>query len=189
MAMRIILDCETLPPSKDKHKQIPIERFRQWTDEDFRALALDARLGRLLCIGLNIAQDGQTIAHGVLGRDRAIGQFHLDEARTLRAFWKLVKDFDQRRDLLTGFSLLDFDLVFICQHFIIEQGKPIINIFFARYCSQLVYDLMWEFSKWRYYHKLDEPEKILKLESSKQNGIDGGKAYDLIPCRSPPRNS
>ena len=178
MAMRIFLDCETLPPDKENSGLLTIERFAQYTDEEFRQLALDARHGRLLCIGLVIEQGNETVVNGVLGRDRATGQFHLDEARTLRAFWKLIKDFDQRKDLLIGFNLLDFDLAFICQRSIINRVKPSINICFARYRSQPVYDLMWEFSKWRYRHKLDDLAKILGLESSKQNGIDGGKVYD-----------
>ena len=180
MAMRIYLDCETLPPDKDNHDLPAIERFAQYTDEEFRQLALDARHGRLLCIGLIIEQDDQITVHGVLGRDRTTGRFHLDEERTLRAFWKIVKDFDQRRDLLIGFNLLDFDLVFLCQRSIIKQVKPSINICFTRYRSQPVYDLMWEFSKWRYRHKLDDLAKILGLESSKQNGLDGSKVYDYF---------
>jgi hypothetical protein len=180
MAMRIYLDCETLPPDRDNRDPLPIERFAQYTDEEFRQLALDARHGRLLCIGLIIEQDGKTTVHGVLGRDRTTGQFHLDERRTLRAFWKLVRDFDQRRDILIGFNLLDFDLVFLCQRSIIKQVKPSINVCFARYRSQPVYDLMWEFSKWRYRHKLDDLAKVLGLESSKQDRLDGSKVYDYF---------
>ncbi|HKG96348.1 MAG TPA: hypothetical protein VKA97_00940 [Pyrinomonadaceae bacterium] len=34
--------------------------------------------------------------------------FHLDEARTLRAFWKLLKGFNVRHDQIIGHNLFDF---------------------------------------------------------------------------------
>ena len=39
---------------------------------------------------------------------------------------------------------------------------------------------MWEFTHWRHRLKLDELAKILGMESSKQDGIDGSAVYDLF---------
>jgi hypothetical protein len=65
--------------------------------------------------------------------DPATRSFHLDEARTLKAFWRLLADFDVRYDLLCGFNLMDFDLVFIHQRSIINRIKPTIQISFKRF--------------------------------------------------------
>jgi hypothetical protein len=133
-----------------------------------------------LCIGLIIERDGEIITRGVLGRDRSTGRFHLDEARILRAFWKLIRDFDDRRDLLIGFNLLDFDLHFICTRSVVRRVRPSINVCFARYRQRPIYDVMWEFCHWRHRISLDELAKILGLRSSKQDGVNGGRVYDLF---------
>jgi hypothetical protein len=178
MVTKVFLDAETLPPDESD----PLQGYESGsrTEEEFRQLALNPQYGRLLCLGLIIERDGEVVTHGVLGRDRATGRFHLDEARILRAFWKLVKDFDERRDLLIGFNLLDFDLHFICTRSVIKQIRPSINICFARYRSRPVFDVMWEFCHWRHRISLDELAKILELRSSKQDGVNGGRVYDLF---------
>jgi hypothetical protein len=178
MVRRIFLDVETLPP--DRGDRIVHAHAAQSADEEFLKLALNAEHGRLLCIGLIVEQDGEIKHRGILGRSRVNNQFHLDEARTLRGFWKLLRDFDQRRDILVGFNLLDFDLHFISTRSVINRVKPSINICFARFRSQPVYDVMWEFTHWRYRIKLDDVAKVLGLESSKQDGIDGSTIYDLF---------
>jgi hypothetical protein len=67
------------------------------SDEEFRRLALDGDFGCVLTIGLLIEHDEQVIHRGLLGRERQTMMFHLDEARTLRAFWKLLKGFTPPR--------------------------------------------------------------------------------------------
>lgn len=178
MATKIFLDAETLPP--DESDPLPGCESVSRTDEEFRQLALKPEFGRILCIGLIVERDGEVVTRGVLGRDRVTGRFHLDEARILRAFWKLVRDFDDRRDLLVGFNLLDFDLHFIYTRSVIRQVKPSINICFARYRQHPVYDVMWEFCHWRHRISLDELAKVLGLRSSKQGGVNGGRVYDLF---------
>lgn len=176
--LRIYLDLETLPPDRDD--QSVSEKVANCTEDEYRHLALDGDYGRILCIGLIVERDDLVIQHGVLGRERSSGKFHLDEARTLRAFWKLLQDFNPRRDLLIGFNLLDFDLHFLCTRSVIKQVRPSYNVCFARFRSSPVYDVMWEFTHWRQRIKLDELAKILGLESSKQDGIDGSMIYDLF---------
>lgn len=178
MATKVYLDAETLPP--DQPNPLCGNESVSCAEEEYRQLALNPQYGRLLCIGLIIERDGEVVTRGVLGRDRATGRFHLDEARILRAFWKLVRDFDDRHDLLIGFNLLDFDLHFICTRSVIKQVKPSINVCFARFRSRPVYDVMWEFCHWRHRISLDELAKILGLRSSKQDGVNGGRIYDLF---------
>ena len=173
---RVFLDIETLPPEKDD--PLISDRIEQLPDEDFRKLALDGEYGRLLCIGLVIEQNGQIVHRGTLGRDRETRRFHLDEARTLRCFWKLIQDFNPQRDLFIGHNILDFDLHFLCQRSVIKQVKPSIEVCFRRYSSHPVYDVMWEFEHWRRRISLDELAKVLGLKSSKQNGLNGNGVYD-----------
>jgi hypothetical protein len=176
--MRIFLDIETLPPAKDD--PLISDRVAALSDEDFRKLALDGEYGRVLCIGVVIEHDGQIIHRGTLGRDRESRRFHLDEARTLRCFWKLIHDFNSQRDLFIGHNILDFDLHFLCQRSIIRRVKPSIEVCFKRYCSHPVYDVMWEFEHWKRRISLDELAKILGLKSSKENGINGSHVFDFF---------
>jgi predicted PolB exonuclease-like 3'-5' exonuclease len=39
---------------------------------------------------------------------------------------------------------------------------------------------MWSFTHWRHRIKLDEVARVLGLASSKENGMDGGKVYELF---------
>lgn len=178
MVMRVFLDAETLPPESDD--PLVREKYPDCTDEEFRALALNPEYGRLLCIGLIVERDGTVIHRGVLGRDRATKQFHLDEGRILRAFWKLLADFDPRRDLLIGFNVLDFDLHFLCVRSVIKRVRPSFNVCFARFRDHPVYDVMWEFCHWRHRISLDELARVMGLKSSKQDGVSGGQVYDLF---------
>jgi len=178
MVMRVFLDAETLPPERDDH--LVREKYPDCTDEEYRGLALNPEYGRLLCVGLIVEIGGKIIHRGVLGRDRATKLFHLDEARTLRALWKLLAPFDQRRDLLIGFNVLDFDLHYICTRSVIKKVRPSIDVCFARYRSRPVFDVMWEFTHWRKKISLNDVAEILGLESSKRDGVNGSKVYDLF---------
>lgn len=178
MAKRIFLDTETIPP--DKSGSLIRDKIQHYTEEEYRKLALDPEYGRLLCIGLIVEQNDQIIHRGTLGRDRKSKLFHLDEARTLQAFWKLVQGFDPYKDTLIGWNILDFDLHFLCMRSVICKVKPSIDICFARFRSSPIYDVMWEFEHWRRRISLDEAAKILGLRSSKQDGVDGSKVYDLF---------
>jgi hypothetical protein len=178
MTKRIFLDIETLPP--DKSDPLVRDKIQHCSEEEYRKLALAPEYGRLLCIGLIVEQNGQIIHRGTLGRDRYSMLLHLDEARTLRAFWNLLKGFDPYKDLLIGWNVLDFDLHFLCMRSVIREVKPSIDVCFARFRDRPVTDLMWEFEHWRRRLSLDEAAKILGLQTSKTDGIDGSKVYDLF---------
>lgn len=176
MVMRVFLDIETLPPERDEARETPASADEQ----TYRDLALSGDWGRVLTIGLIIEKDGREIHRGLLGRERQTMMFHLDEARTLRAFWRLLKGFNPRRDLIVGHNIYDFDLLFLYKRSVIQRVRPTVVLSFARYRSQPIFDTMHEWEKWKWsrkYVSLDELAGILGLESSKQ-GIDGSKVYD-----------
>lgn len=195
MAKKIFLDIETLPPTEEARARIAhrVEREQEseetplqgqaltkLIDDRFRDLALRAEHGRLLAIGIIVEDDNRIIQHGVLGRDRASMLFHTDEARTLASFWRLIADFNLRRDLLIGHNILDFDLPFLCKRSAICGVRPSVNFCFRRFQQQPIYDTMWEWNNWRKGIKLHELAEAFGIESSKTGGIDGSRIYDYF---------
>jgi hypothetical protein len=153
------------------------------TDEQFRLLSLYAEYGRVLTIGI-IVEEGERILHrGVFGRDRSSGQFHLNEARTLRGFWNLLKDFNVGRDLIIGHNILDFDLPFIYKRSRINRVRPTVFFNFARYRSAPIYDTMREWAHWNpqaVHISLNHLAEILQAGISKTEGMDGSRVYDEL---------
>lgn len=203
MLKRVFFDLETVPPAEECRTRINprvirklCKRFAKselvtrpedanteapFTEEQFRMLALHAEYGRVLCVGI-IVEEGEHILHrGVLGRERATGLFHLDEARTLRAFWKLLQDFNMRRDLIIGHNIMDFDLPFLYKRSRINRVRPTLMFSFARYRSAPVYDTLREWAHWNPHAvsmSLGELADILKIGISKTAGFDGSHVYD-----------
>lgn len=177
---RNFVDIETLPPDKTSSGVSVQEEIASGSDEDFRRLALDGDYGRVLTIGLIIERDDKIIHRGLLGREPQTMLFHLDEARTLRGFWKLLQGFNPHRDLIVGHNVLDFDLPFLYKRSVIHRVRPSVELSFARYRSQPIFDTMQQWNKWspRKFVSLDRLAKVLGLESSKGQGIDGGRVYD-----------
>jgi hypothetical protein len=180
MVKRFFVDIETLPPDKNDADGSVRAEITDCSDEDFRRLALDGDFGRILTIGLVVEHDEQVIHRGLLGRERQTMLFHLDEARTLRGFWKLLKGFNARRDLVVGHNLFDFDLPFLYKRSVIQHVRPSVDLPFTRYRSQPIFDTMHQWNKWspRKFISLDRLAKVLGLESSKGQGIDGSCVYD-----------
>src|SRR5205085_5964263 len=180
MVRRIFVDIETLPPDKGSTVVSAPEEIGTCSDEEFRRLALDGDYGRILTIGLLIEHDDQVIHRGLLGRERQTMMFHLDEARTLRAFWKLLRSFNVNRDLVVGHNVFDFDLPFLYKRSVIHNVRPSVELPFTRYRSRPVFDTMHQWNKWspRKFISLDRLAKVLGLESSKGQGINGGLVYD-----------
>lgn len=191
MTKRVFLDIETLPPDENQRGRVAEEVVQEMEsshilgddltlliDERYKGLALHGEYGRLLAIGIIVEEDSSVLYHGVLGRDRLTGRFHLDEVRTLRSFWKLLRGFNDRCDLLVGHNVLDFDLQFLCKRSIIHNVKPSFNICFARFRQRPVFDTMWEWSHWRKCISLQELAEILGIKSPKSDGIDGSLIYE-----------
>ena len=195
MTRRIFLDIETLPPDENvrgvvaqqvhldqakKKKPVTDDVIKQLADKQFRDLSLHAEQGRLLTIGLIVEQDGRIIHHGLLGCNRKTGEFHLNEAQTLKAFWRLLKDFNPNRDLFIGHNIFDFDLLFLFKRSVVHRIKPSIDISFRRYQRQPIFDTMWEWSHWQHRISLEDLAVTLKIESSKQSDMNGSKIYDAF---------
>ena len=192
MNLKVFLDIETLPPDeavKDHiqqnilrdiaNQQIGNDELLSLVENQYRKMALQAEEGRVLTIGIIIEENGQIKHRGLLGRDRATYKFHLDEAKTLRSFWKLMNEFQPQRDQVIGHNIFDFDLLFLYKRSIIQRVQPSVNLNFARYRSQPIFDTMREWERWgRSNISLDRLARTLGLESSKQNGIDGSMVYD-----------
>ena len=151
------------------------------SDEIFRALALHAEYGRILCIGVLLEKDGKEWRKGVFGYDNQTERFHLDEKKTLRGFWKLLaEEFSVRRDLIIGHNILDFDMRFIQKRSVIHKVEPSVNISFKRYYINEIFDTMWVWSGWQHRITLDDLTETLGLKSPKEEGISGNDVYDLF---------
>lgn len=193
--LRTFLDIETLPPAEERRQHLSPTKIRkllrkrgqanhdecsECTEEEFRSLALYAEYGRVLTIGVIVENDGEVIHRGVLGRDRQSMLFHLDEARTLHGFWRLMKDFNVRRDLIIGHNIHAFDLPFLEKRSRIHRIQPTLKLSYAKYRSQPIYDTMQEWSRWNFgqFISLDLLAEVLKVGISKSECIDGSLVYD-----------
>lgn len=182
---------DVLPPADDppgserallRTESNASDRIGGCTEEMFRRLALHAEYGRILCIGVILEKDGAEIRKGVFGFDKKTEKFHMDEAKTLRGFWKLLeKEFNPRRDLIIGHNLMDFDLPFIYKRSRIKGIKPSIQLSFARYRSAPIFDTMREWAMWNLREtsiSLLLLAELLECGLKKTDGIDGSKVYD-----------
>jgi hypothetical protein len=172
---RIFLDIETLPPDEETSRAY--SHLENCSDQEFRDLALKAEKGRLLTIGVIIEENNKVIHQGLLGRDRATGIFHLNEAKTLRAFWNLIGRVNPYQDVFIGHNILDFDLAFLIKRSIINRIQPP-QISFRRYQQKPIFDTMWEWSLWRYRISLSDVAEAIGIASPKEDGIDGSRIYD-----------
>jgi hypothetical protein len=203
MVRRIFLDIESVPPPQEWRSIIRPETVRKLcrkssfalaaeqkeepeeqqscTEEQFRQLALHAEYGRVLAIGMIVEQDWHVTHCGLLGRERSSRRFHLDEARTLRSFWKMLGDFNPGRDLIVGHNIMDFDLPFLYKRSRINRIHPSVLLSFARYRSSPIYDTMREWAHWNprdAYVSLAELAEILKVGITKTEGMEGSRIYD-----------
>lgn len=172
---RIFLDIETLPPNTETSRAS--SALDACTDQEFRDLALKAEKGRLLTIGVIIEENNKVIHQGLLGRDKATGIFHLNEAKTLKVFWNLIGPVNPYRDVFIGHNILDFDLAFLIKRSIINRIQPP-QISFRRYQQKPIFDTMWEWSLWRYRISLADVAEAIGIFSPKEEGIDGSQIYD-----------
>lgn len=145
----------------------------------FRKTALSGDFGRILCIGYTDECLDGSRRMGVLGWDKEAKSFHLDEKRTLKGFWNLMRGFSINRDHIVGHNIFEFDLRFIIKRSIINGIRPTVNLSFRRYVNQPVFDTMREWECWSYDKiKLEELAEALSLPSSKTDCIDGSKVFD-----------
>ena len=165
--MKLFLDIETIPAQEEKHqilRQIHARKVNdnrkvpQKFEEYLLSTSLDGAFGQIICIGYAID-------------DKPAEVIQDDEKEMLTKFWDIAQD----AHLFIGFNVMDFDLRFIYQRSIINKVKTTKNLSFARYRSDPIFDIMWEWRKWARDPSvsLDTLAKALDLESSKDQGIQG----------------
>lgn len=200
MTLKVFLDIETLPPdetvlpsfeakilphilTKDALKEYRLSKQKhRELDKHFRSLALKGEYGRVLCIGVILEKDGREWRKGVFGYDIEAEKLHLDERKTLRGFWKMMRDdFNIQSDLIIGHNVMDFDLPFIYKRSRILGIKPSVTLSFARYRNSPIYDTMKEWALWNFRERsisLVHLAELLGVNMGKTEGIDGGRVYD-----------
>jgi DNA polymerase elongation subunit (family B) len=143
--------------------------------------ALSGDFGRILCIGF-ADDDRAGLAEGVIGWDEATGSFAVDERAMLEEFWDRMRGFRPSVDRIVGHNVFDFDLKFILKRSIIHGVNPTVDLSFARYRNQPIFDTMHEWERWSYGSRisLDKLARVLGLPSSKVDGIDGSAVYGLF---------
>src|SRR5207249_3565009 len=138
---------------------------------------------------LNVMIKSVFARNGLRSRHQArkgLRSFHLQERRTLRAWWRLLKPFRANTDLIITSNGISFDLPFLYKRSIINRVQPTVELSFARYRSRPIFDVMHEWNKWdlRKFISLDELSRLLGLDSPKENGMDGSRVYDRF-CEGP----
>ncbi len=127
--------------------------------------SFDGAFGRIVCLGWAVNEE---TAQSISGEEKKI----------LEKFWEIAK----KASLFIGFNILDFDLRFIYQRSVILGVKPSVDLSFARYRKEPIFDVMKEWSKWdTHYVALDTLAKALGLPTSKDGAITGknvAKAYE-----------
>ena len=179
MTKRIItIDIETLPTTE------PFESRLFWeTEEEFRKTALDANLGRILCIGYCEQNEfGAIIKHGCFGWRDETEDFEPNERIILTEFWQFLKSFNTSHDLIIGHNIMDFDLPFIVQRSIINGVTPTVDFYFGKYRNAPIFDTMrvWDCWKWGGKTSLKKLAFALGLENPKAGGIDGSNLYEAF---------
>lgn len=176
MSKRIItIDIETLPINE------PFESQLFWqTEEEFLKTALDANLGRILCIGFCEQNEfGGITNHGCFGWRAETKDFETNEQTILSEFWQYISGFENSRDLIIGHNIMDFDLPFIIQRSVINGVRPTVGFNFAKYRCAPIFDTMrvWDCWKWGGSTSLEKLAFALRLENPKSVEIHGSNLY------------
>ena len=199
----ITIDCETLPAPPAAHtcepaiagstssplttqSSVPANDSRPDATpheaESHQRTALSGDTGRLLCIGFIDEGGGRPSVKGVLGWSRERGCFADDEAEILRGFWEMMRTFRPCVDRVVGHNIYNFDLPFIYKRSVVCGVRPSVELNFARYRNQPIYDTMCEWERWnlRRAISLDRLARVLGLESPKTNECDGSRVAELF---------
>jgi DNA polymerase elongation subunit (family B) len=191
---RVFIDIETLPTDEKnlafvekKMRKRFLRRGRVLEDKEipahleiaFQNTALSGSLGRLLCIGIAVDADGKAENLCVCGQDKNTGEFHLDEARTLKQFWNYLEriKFDVQRDIIVGHNIIGFDLPFLYQRSMIFGVKPSFQLLNGKPwdVAEWVYDTMdrWQMGKCYEKVSLEELALAFGLDCPKDGAVNG----------------
>jgi hypothetical protein len=93
-----------------------------------------------------------------------------------------MKTFRPNVDPTVGHDIYDFDLKFILKRSIIHGVRPTVDLSFARYRNQPIFDTMYQWGRWSYGSRggLETLVRALDFESSKQNGVSGSQIHSLF---------
>lgn len=177
----LVVDIETLPAEAvSTVSEDPPARLSP--SNDYAKTALSGDFGRILCIGYVDEDRSGEVRRGVLGWDRERERFSCDERQLLTEFWRLLHGFRPTFDRIVGHNLFDFDLKFIYKRSIVHGVPPTVELSFARYRNQPLFDTMYEWERWGYGSKisLDRLARALNLASSKDAGVDGSRVWELF---------
>lgn len=182
MTRRVVtIDIETLPalePANDGCSSKDAGRI----GGDKAKSALNGDFGRILCIGYSDEDRLGARRTGVIGWDESHRRFTCDEPSILRAFWGMMRGFRPGTDRVVGHNIFDFDLKFIYKRSVVHGVRPTVELSFARYRSQPIFDTMCEWERWSYGSRigLDRLARVLSLESSKADGVNGSCVSELF---------
>jgi len=176
----VTIDIETLPSLNPAEAEGRARKGGKDSDDHART-ALSGDFGRILCVGFANEGGSGGVERGCLGWDDARKQFTGDERQILTAFWRMLRGFRPNVDRIVGHNLFDFDMKFIYKRSIVHNVKPSVDLSFARYCNQPLFDTMFEWERWGYGSKisLDRLARVLDLPSSKSEGVDGSHVSEL----------
>ncbi len=181
MGRLVTIDIETLPAAESVAKDVRCQESKKALEEQLKT-ALNGDFGQILCIGYIDEDCDGNLDRGVIGWDEQSGQFSGDERSLLIEFWDMLCGFRPHADRIIGHNIFDFDLKFIYKRSVIHGVRPSVDLSFARYRSQPIFDTMCEWERWSYRASisLDKLAQVLGLPSSKANGVDGSKVFDLF---------
>lgn len=85
-------------------------------------------------------------------------------------------------DRILGHNICNFDLRFIYKRSVVCGVRPSVELSFARYRNQPIYDTMCEWEKWhlRDCVSLDRLARTLGLESPKSDECNGARIAELF---------
>src|SRR3989344_2111215 len=169
---KLFLDIETIPAHEDDHDVLReiYENKKSIQEKDFEKYFLqtsfDGGFGRIACVSYAV-------------NNQAVQTLSGQENKILQDFWEIAKNID----LFIGFNVIDFDLRFIYQRSVVLGVKPTVELSFARYRNNPIFDIMHEWKKWNMNASisLNTLSKILKLPTSKGGAIEGkdvAKAFE-----------
>jgi len=177
---KLFLDIETLPAddaSRDalmylyqkkleKRQRRNNEQIAEFYTEDFEQFLLgtsfDGSFGKILCICYAI-------------NDEPVQELSGEETEILKKFWEIARN----SQLFVGHNVMDFDLRFIYQRSVINGIRPSIDLNFARYRNNPIFDTMKEWTKWGQNSiGLEHVALALGLPTPKE-GIDGSRVYEF----------
>lgn len=159
-------DCAALTPE-------------QWVEKRVRDACLKPEYSRVLVMSLIRENGDGVLKRRLIGLDPVTGKFCEDEAKVLRHIWNHFDEFRPATDIIIGHNIMNFDLPFLLKRSIINQVKPSLQLCFARYRAQPIYDTMHIWQRWNGAISLDALAQTLNLTSSKNGGINGSQVYDF----------